>query len=309
MGAGAGGGVAPAIVDLAVRGIADIEAAGAVLGGAAHIGPGADSLRRQGLHWPGAAHLIGDDAFDVVLPVHHVDDTELAPGDTGILKTAPVLIEPEPGLRRPPLAIRQDGEAPAALAVKLEEDGIGLCHRHHHAGAAGLHGAAVQPGAGEGQDRLILGLIAAQAQTVGVGNIGDMAAGIALRHSGGLLVAAVGLANFRPPFSDDALPLVGLIVATAAEVNGPRRRDGDGGPPGLPHFHEVTAAVVVAEGIAAAHGVLQIGGEHGTAAVAQPHLHDVVLHGGRRPAANQNRQQKAKAPTQFFHATSPSPRS
>ena len=196
-----------------------------MLGGAAHIGPGADGLGRQSLHRPGAAHLIGDDALDVVLPVHHVDDAELSPGDTGVFKAAPVLIKPEPGLRRPTLAIRQDGEAPATLAVKLEEDGIGLRHRHHHAGAAGLHGAAVQPGAGEGQGRLILGLVATKAQAVSIGNIGDMAVRVALRHGGGVFIAGVGLADFRPPLSDDTPALVSLIVAAAAEVNGPRRRD------------------------------------------------------------------------------------
>ena len=136
-----------------------------------------------------------------------------------------------------------------------------------------------------------------------------MAAGITLRRGGGLFIAAIGLSGLCPPFSNAALALVGLIVAAAAKVDGPRRRDGDGGPPGLPHFHEVPPRVVVAEGVAAANGILQIGGKHGAAAVAQPHLHGVILHGGGCAAADQDRQQKAKAPTQFFHATSLSSRS
>ena len=280
-----------------------------MLRGAAHIGPGADSLGRQGLYRPAAAHLIGNDALDVVLPVHYIDDTELSPGDPGVFKAAPVFIEAEPGLGDLALAVRQNGKAPAPLTVKFKEDGGGLRHRHHHAGAAGCDGAAVQASICQGQNGLALRLIAAKAQAVGIGDVGNVTSRVAFRRRSSLFEACVGFRRLRPPGSDDTLALVALIVAAAAKVNGPRRRDGDSSLPGLPHFYKAPAAVIVAEGIAAAHGIFQVGGEHGAAAVAQSHLHGVILQRGSRPAANQNRQQKAQAPTQFFHATSPSPHS
>ena len=84
------------------------------------VGAGAEGLGLEGLYGPAAAHLVGDDAFDVVLDVNYVYDGELVSAAADVFKVAVVAVALEPGDGRLIAGLRADGEVQILAAVELK---------------------------------------------------------------------------------------------------------------------------------------------------------------------------------------------
>ena len=78
-----------------VRDVKTIEGVGVEMAGCK--GPGTERLSLESLFRPAAAHLVGDDALDIVLYVHDVDDRQLFPGAADVLKVTVIAVTSEPG--------------------------------------------------------------------------------------------------------------------------------------------------------------------------------------------------------------------
>ena len=83
-------------------------------------GPGTERLSLESLFRPAAAHLVGDDAFDVVLDVNYVYDGELVSAAADVFKVAVVAVALEPGDGRLIAGLRADGEVQILAAVELK---------------------------------------------------------------------------------------------------------------------------------------------------------------------------------------------
>ena len=65
-------------------------------GGAGAAGGRTDCLRLERLDRPVLAHFPGNDAFDIVLEIHHVDDIDVPAAHALVFKAAVVAIAGEP---------------------------------------------------------------------------------------------------------------------------------------------------------------------------------------------------------------------
>ena len=100
------------------------------------VGARTDRLRLERLDRPVLAHFPGNDAFDIVLEIHHVDDIDVPAAHALVLKAAVVAVAAEPRDRLFTRLDRQNAEVFAPTAVEFKEDRIRSCHNDRHTRAA-----------------------------------------------------------------------------------------------------------------------------------------------------------------------------
>ena len=125
---------------------ADIKALRAVLRLAGGIGARADRLRLERFKRPILAHFPRNDALDIVLHVHDVDDVDRAARHALVFKTAVVAIAAKPRDCLLPCLDGADAQRIKAALVELKEDGARLRgnDRHPCAAAAGDRAARTE---------------------------------------------------------------------------------------------------------------------------------------------------------------------
>ena len=106
------------------------------------VGARTDRLRLERLDRPVLAHFPGNDAFDIVLEIHHVDDADVPAARALVFKAAVVAVTAEPRDRLFTRLDRQDAEVFAPTAVEFKEDRIRSRHDDRHARAAAADGSA-----------------------------------------------------------------------------------------------------------------------------------------------------------------------
>ena len=106
------------------------------------VGARTDRLRLERLDRPVLAHFPGNDAFDIVLEIHHVDDIDVPAAHALVFKAAVVAVAAEPRDRLFTRLDRQDAEVFAPTAVEFKEDRIRSHHDDRHARAAAADGSA-----------------------------------------------------------------------------------------------------------------------------------------------------------------------
>ena len=248
-----------AAVDLTVRVVGDVKAVIVVgVEVAGGIGAGAEGLGLERLDGPAAAHLVGQDALDVVLDIDDVDDRQLFAAAADVLKVAVILIALEPGHGLAGAALRADGEVLVPAAVELKEDGAvrraahgdavlrGGIHRAAHAVPAhrGLRLGDAREAADEG---VILSVVIRREAAVLCGG------------RGGLLKAVIGAGEHD---------VVAAEAGAAAYGNVFVHRHGDLSLVGVADLVEDAARVIPAEEIAIADLVFEVGGLQGAVADA-----------------------------------------
>ena len=100
------------------------------------VGARTDRLRLERLDRPVLAHFPGNDAFDIVLEIHHIDDTDVPAAHALVFKAAVVAVATEPCDRLFTRLDRQNAEVFAPTAVEFKEDRIRSCHNDRHTRAA-----------------------------------------------------------------------------------------------------------------------------------------------------------------------------
>lgn len=88
------------------------------------VGARTDCLRLERLDRPVLAHFPGNDAFDIVLEIHHVDDIDVPAAHALVFKAAVVAVAAEPRDRLFTRLDRQDAEVFAPAAVEFKNHSI-----------------------------------------------------------------------------------------------------------------------------------------------------------------------------------------
>ncbi len=213
------------------------------------IRPGAERLGLERFQGPGAAHLIGQDALDVVFDIHNIDYREFPAGAADVFEVSIVSVSLKPGYGLARGGLRPDSQVLYASAVKLKEDFcVGGSGNHNTFFTCRMRGSRDAPGR-SGCGGVGSGIVAADQDVIDAVVIGRKA--VAVLNGGRAGRGEIRIRAAKQDMVAANMTAAGIDIFVYSHSQLLFR--------GVSHLVKISGSVVPAKLVPAAHGIFQVG--------------------------------------------------